>query len=392
MTVTSPAGTDQEITALSLSTGGVAAGFDAQFATSTATATASGLGKVQANDTLHVTAGTLAYDVAVKAGWTMTQVAQAINSAHGSVQAGVTNGKLRLSTTETGVTQGAIAITSSGSAAANMGLVRQVQASNAIVNVDGADIQSESNTATDLLPGATVVLKQSSATASTAATDPKAVDKTEATTRMQAFVDAYNAVFDQVNSLVTEQAVPNAQTADDQMKGLLFNSTTLTTVKDSLQNAMIGLVQGLPIGRALASDAGLSTGAVATSGFNADALSGKLTFDSAKFGALFESDRDALKNLLGANGGTTATDGLAQRVSDLADQFTSTGGMIAAAIQGSTDEMRDLDQRIQDMNDRIQVKTDMLKAQFTAMEQAIAQLKSAGDSLTSTLASSSSSN
>ena len=86
LTVTSPAGTDQEITALSLSTGGTAAGFDAQFASSTATATASGLGKVQADDTLHVTAGTLSYDVAVKAGWTMTQVAQAINGAHGSVQ------------------------------------------------------------------------------------------------------------------------------------------------------------------------------------------------------------------------------------------------------------------------------------------------------------------
>jgi flagellar hook-associated protein 2 len=267
-----------------------------------------------------------------------------------------------------------------------MGLTRQVQASNAIVNVDGADIQSESNTATGLLPGATVVLKQSGTAASTATTDPKAVDKTEATNRMRAFVDAYNAVFDQVNSLVTEATVPNATTTADQMKGLLFNSSTLTTVKDSLQNAMIAMVQGLPIGKALASDAGLSTGAVASTGFNSDSLTGKLTFDSARFGALFDSDRDALKNLVGANGGTTATDGLAQRISDLADQFTSTGGMIAAAIQGSTGEMRDLDQRIQDMNDRIQVKEAMLKAQFTAMEQAISQLKSAGDSLTSVLA------
>ena len=62
LTVTSPPGTDQEVTALSLSTGGAAPLFDTAFSSSTATVAASGVGAIQANDVLHLAVGTLSFD------------------------------------------------------------------------------------------------------------------------------------------------------------------------------------------------------------------------------------------------------------------------------------------------------------------------------------------
>ena len=53
MTITSPPGTDNEVTGLSLSTGGAAPLFDTAFASSTQTQAASGIGSFQADDTLH---------------------------------------------------------------------------------------------------------------------------------------------------------------------------------------------------------------------------------------------------------------------------------------------------------------------------------------------------
>ena len=44
------------------------------------------------------------------------------------------------------------------------------------------------------------------------------------------------------------------------------------------------------------------------------------------------------------------------------------------------------------MNVRLEAREDQLKAQFTAMETAIAQLKSSGDSLSSALSSLSANN
>jgi flagellar hook-associated protein 2 len=170
------------------------------------------------------------------------------------------------------------------------------------------------------------------------------------------------------------------------MKGTLFNSSALQTVKSGLRDSLAGIVAGLVPGKNLAADIGISTGTAAST-LDQDAIAGRLKFDASKFAAAFATDRDSVKELLTRDGPTAAADGIAQRISDLTAGFTKTGGLIAAAIDGSTSQVKRLQDQIDNMNVRLQAREAQLKAQFTAMETAIAQLKSSGDGLASALSS-----
>ena len=230
------------------------------------------------------------------------------------------------------------------------------------------------------------MLKQTSALATTAGTDPTFVDPDDASKRASDFVDAYNSIIDAVNTKVTEKKVRDATTLTDLMKGTLFNSSALQTVRSGLRDALAGVVTGLVPGKNLAADLGISTGTAAST-LDQDAIAGRLKFDASKFAAAFAADRDNVKELLMRDGATAADDGIAQRISDLTQGFTKTGGLIAAAIDGSNEQVKRLQDQITKMNARLQAREDALRRQFTAMETAIAQLKSSGDSLSSALAS-----
>ncbi len=385
--IKSPVGSDQELTSLALSTAGAAAGFDTAFGSSTAVgATATGIGTVPVNDTLHIAAGGVTANVVVTAGQTMAQVAAAVNATNGGVIATVVDGKLRVSAKDTGATGGTVTITSDGATAGALGFAKIVDAQNAIVGIDGVDQESERNTTTTLIAGATLVLKQTSALATTAGTDPTYIDQDDASKRASDFVDAYNSLTDAINSDVSEQKVRDASTLGDMMKGTLFNSSTLQTVRSGLRDAMAGIVAGLTPGKNLAADLGISTGTAAST-LDQDAIAGRLKFDAGKFAAAFVTDRDNVKELLTRDGATPADDGIAQRISDLTANFTKSGGLIAAAIDGSTGQVKRLQDQIDNMNIRLTAREAQLKAQFTAMETAIAQLKSSGESLSSALSS-----
>jgi len=387
--VKSPVGSDQEMTSLALSTGGAAAAFDTAFGTSAQVGpAATGDGKIDADDTLHITAGGVTANVVVTTGMSMAQVATAVNASNGGVIATVVDGKLRLSAKDTGVTGGTVAITSDGATATALGFTKIVAAQNAVVGIDGVDQQSESNAPTTLIAGATLILKQTSALASTGSTDPTWVDRDDAAKRASDFVDAYNSVMDTITARVTEQKVrqADAQTLSDLQKGVLFNSSALQTVQSSLREALADTIAGLAPGSNLANDVGISTGTAAST-LDQDAIAGRLKFDAAKFAAAFATDRDSVKDLLTRDGATAADDGIAQRISDLTLNFTKTGGVVAAAIDGSTDQVKRIQDQIDQMNLRLDAREAALKAQFTAMETAIAQLKSAGDGLTSSLSS-----
>lgn len=371
--ITSPIGTDQEVTALSLSTSGAAPLFDAAFASSTATRAAAGLGKVQANDTLTVTAGTVAFDVAVTAGMTMAEVAAAINSAQGPATAAVAGGRLRVAGAQTGAAN-QVTVTSVGSAATNLGLASVVDAQDAIVNVDGADLTTASNESTDVIPGATLSLRRTSTAATSATTDPTNVDGDEGSRRVQAFVDAYNSVMTTINSDVTEKSVRDPKTRLDQMKGTLYASSALNTIRSSLRGAMMDTVSGLSSGRSLAKDVGLGTAAFGTGG--AAALTGELTFDPAKLKSLFDQDKEAVRAIFASDGSTSAGDGLAQRISDMALSFTRSDGPVRAAMDGSDEEVKRINDQIDRMERRVTSERTRLEAQFLAMERIVSQLNS----------------
>ena len=110
-------------------------------------------------------------------------------------------------------------------------------------------------------------------------------------------------------------------------------------------------------------------------------LSGKLTFDQTAFETLFTNDRAGARAVFDTDGTTAATDGIAQRIADLTAGFTKSGGLLQAAIDGSTAQVTRLQDQIDRMNVRVTAKEALYKTQFTAMEKAISQLQGAQSSL-----------
>ena len=80
--------------------------------------------------------------------------------------------------------------------------------------------------------------------------------------------------------------------------------------------------------------------------------------------------------------------GAAQRLATVASQATDfTTGSITSAINGTQDEMRDLDSQISDWDTRLQAKQDLLQQQFSDLETALGQLKDQGNWLSGQLSS-----
>ena len=79
----------------------------------------------------------------------------------------------------------------------------------------------------------------------------------------------------------------------------------------------------------------------------------------------------------GAVGSVTYSPGMAQRLLTLvSDATSSTGGMLVAAQQGAQNEVKDFQDQIDTWDQRLSDYRDSLTQQFTAMETALATLKS----------------
>jgi flagellar hook-associated protein 2 len=76
-----------------------------------------------------------------------------------------------------------------------------------------------------------------------------------------------------------------------------------------------------------------------------------------------------------------------QRMSDLSWNAVKSNGTIANAISGATDHSKDLQASIDAMTATLQQRADQLKAQFTAMETALSNLKAMQAQMSSQLGS-----
>ena len=85
----------------------------------------------------------------------------------------------------------------------------------------------------------------------------------------------------------------------------------------------------------------------------------------------------------GAVGQVTYSQGLGQRLASLLNATTDTEGTLSTAKSGSDAQVKDLQEQIDKWDSRLETYRTMLQAQFTAMETAIAKLKSQSSALTS---------
>ncbi len=216
--------------------------------------------------------------------------------------------------------------------------------------VDGTAYVRAANTVSDVLVGATMTLQAATGAPVAVATDPAGRNPDAIVGQLQGLVSAYNAVLDGV-----------ASSSDSLLYG----------IRDQLQRATQDPVAGAALRQAAA--IGLSTGA-STGSIAAGSLSGKLVLDEAQ-----------LRTALGRDPGAVATlvDGLATRLDGV---IASAGGALQGRTGAENARIAEYHASLDQMTVRLDDRERRLRAQFTAMEQSLAQLKSLQAQFPSTFA------
>jgi flagellar hook-associated protein 2 len=304
-------------------------------------------------------------------GMSIDDAVSTINSDDSSpVWAVNVGGKLSLSRRETGdhATWG---FDASGPALGALTASRDGSDASYTVAGDATVYTSHTNVASDGLPGLELTLKSTGTSTVTVSTP--AAKSEDVAAKLKAFVTAYNDAVDLVRSKLTEKRVINPQTDADAKLGALYGD-------DSLDNVLTTMRQAI-------STAGLDALGVSVastgSGTSPDALAGKLSFNQSTFDAAWAASPNDVKAKLGSSDAP----GFAQAFEAVLDPITRAGdGLIDQRVDDADREISYIKDSLATMDLRLQAKEDLLRKQFTAMEQALAASQSASSSLAGQLA------
>lgn len=225
--------------------------------------------------------------------------------------------RLVLSAKETGIAN-AFSVASSGWSS---GFGVTTAASDAQLDVGGITVTRPTNTIPDLIPGATLTLREVSTAPVTVTVDrdAKAISK-----KVEALVTALNGAIDEI-------ALRTGYDAEAQRRSSLTGDSTARSVSQQLVHAVIGEV------------AGASLGSVGLAGLELS-RDGRFTFDAAKFEAAYAKDPDAVQAVFAeggsGTGGVTFTGaGWRALAGTYEVEVTEAGGVYTATIDGETAEV-----------------------------------------------------
>jgi flagellar hook-associated protein 2 len=318
---------------------------------------ASGAGPALVDGTsLDVTVGGQTVSVGVQAGDTLQTLADRINGTTGmGASASVVNDKLVLIARQSGA---AGSMTFGGSAAAGLGLATTQTGQDAAATINGLPVTSTGNVITGAIAGVDLTLAKVGSTTVTVGSDTASAVSTA-----RSFVDAYNALMRNVK-LATSYDVAT-KTA-----GTLQGDQTMAALSGQLRSIAGGSVAGQGAYDSL-SQIGITS-----------ARDGTLTLDEGAFTTALKADPTAVSRLFGADDGVAGSgpaDGIARQIQAFANSFSTE--TLAARLTGFTASLSRLDDRITSLEALMDMREARLKAQFTAMNTAVAQFQAQGNDL-----------
>jgi flagellar hook-associated protein 2 len=295
-----------------------------------------------------------------------TEAAAKINGTSGiTVYAGVVNNQLVL----TGKTLGqAIAVTGQGA----MTQTDLVAAQKTRYKVNGVfqDDTTASVVQPGGLPGVELTLKGVTASPVTIAIGAPGPDTQKVQDKVKGFVDAYNSTVDLIRGKLTETKVKNPTVTSDYVKGALRGDLALGSMLGQLRQIVGGstadttpaVIDTLAeIGVAVPKSSG-------TSEPTADALAGKLSFDTEKFASALASNPNAIENLLGGNG----VSGVSQALDAIVEPINAAAsGYIARNQTSASNEAKLMIDRQTAFDRRLAIREERMRQMFSAMESAI---------------------
>ncbi|MGE5576080.1 MAG: flagellar filament capping protein FliD, partial [Syntrophothermus sp.] len=328
---------------------------------------------------------------------TLNSIITRINNSNANVVAAYdsTSDRLILTSKDTGSTTISRAEGASGNFLAATGLldssagVSQVVGTNAEFTISGFNngntITSASNTVSGIIPGVTLNLKATSATATTLTIGQ---DTTAIKNTIKEFVNKYNDTITLINNRLTEKKVAEPKTDTDRRQGLLRGEWSLIKAKMDLAKTVTDSIPGLPE----------AMNQLALAGIQIDSTdygkSGKLVIDEAKLDAALRDRPEDMARLFfndtdndgkvdtGEDGVAVRFDAILKRLTDLStvsyNGVTSKYGDIPREQEMLDSSMSFLDAQIEKFEVRMDLREQQLVRQYTEMEKALTLLQSQG--------------
>lgn len=239
-------------------------------------------------------------------------------------------------------------------------LTETVAAQDALVRIDGLDVQSDSNSIGDAVQGVTLNLISEDPGQTYALRVDN--DETAAREAVTAFVDAYNELvgtFDSATSF----------SAETQQSGPLLGDSTVRSIRDAVRREMSTPTQEASIFATL-SDVGIEIQIDGRLSINEEKLSDSLSQEFARFGQLF-----------------AANDGFAVRLYDRVDEYLASDGLLESRTDGLDVQIEDIGRQREASTERLLALESRLLRQFNALDSLIGELTNTSNFLAQQLAS-----
>ncbi|RUO36045.1 flagellar hook protein [Aliidiomarina shirensis] len=290
----------------------------------------------------------------------LQNIRDAINASDGGVQASIVNDgsgtpyRLVVSSLETG-TDAAVTNIDFGTLGAELTLdaATEQQAQNAMLNVNGITITSQSNRVEGAIQGVTLDLQEEGSSTVSITRDNELTQ--EAVTE---FVEKYN----NLQSVIGELTAFGGEGGNN---GQLLGDSTLRTVQQRMRSIM---GEGVEEGNArMLRDIGIEL-----------ELDGTLTLDEAKLSDLTANNMNDLSTFFA---GTTADGGLSGKIDLSISQLLQSDGPIKNTTQGLEASIGRLDDRFMRMEESIEKTIDRYRSQFAQLDSMIANMNSTSNYL-----------
>jgi len=236
----------------------------------------------------------------------------------------------------------------------------QTAAQDASLQVDGFAVSSASNVVTSALPGVSINLQ--SADPGVTQTLSIGLDSSAVSQGLQSFVTAYNGYTSAVAQLASYD--PSSGKAGPLLgdSSLLGLGSQLTTALGSVVGASGASIQSL-------ADIGISFNTDGSLSLNTTTLDNALQGNPSGVAALFNN-----------------SNGYGAQVSKVLTAFNGPSGILDSRAQALQQQLGQFSQQQVNLNQMITTETEAYRAQFTAMDTIVSQLKSTSNQLTQMMA------
>ncbi|MFT0546676.1 flagellar filament capping protein FliD [Allopusillimonas ginsengisoli] len=240
------------------------------------------------------------------------------------------------------------------------GLTQTAEGRQALLDINGIAITSQSNTVENAIEGVTLQLAK--VTPGTPGTLSVTSDDKPAIKAIESFVSAYNNLQNVIKSLTTYDV-------ESQAANVLTGDSLARRVQTQMRDAL-----NVPLGSGELPN-------LSQLGVTTDPNTGLLLVDSDRLATAVKDNPAGVQALFSGAGG------ISERVSSAADLYLKSDGIINTATGGMTSALKDLESQYDSTADRIDQKMENYRRQFVQLDTIVSQMSSVSAYLTQQLSS-----